>query len=125
MRFPYGETVTWHAWSGGAEGAPVLDEYGAPITGSSPESTFTDTDVEHVAVAEASVLEPRDGVGFRLMESGTLYFSPALAGLGPNDQFTVRGERYEVEGASGLAVWRHPRTGATPGAAVTIKRVTG
>ena len=123
-RFPTGETVIWHRWDGD-EAAPVLDEYGAPITGGSPEATFTDVELDHVAVAESVVVEPRDGVAVRVAESATLYFSPSPGVFTAHDQFTVRGERYEVESASALNAWAHPRTGHRPGAAVSIKRVEG
>ena len=115
MRHRRGEPVTWHHLEAGAG----VDDWGDPVG-----DTYTDTVVPNVAVAKTSVQEPRDGGGFRLVEETTLYFSPSLI-VGARDQFTVRGERYEVEGSSALDEWRNPFTGDVPGSEVKVRRVSG
>ena len=114
MRHRFGETVTWHQVVEGE-----TNEYGDPVG-----AAEVDHVIPGVAVAKNSVAEPRGDGSYRLVEETTLYFDPPLI-VSRRDLFTVRGERYEVEGGSALDEWRNPFTGAVPGSEVKVKRVTG
>lgn len=114
MRHRFGETVTWHQVVEGE-----TNEYGDPVG-----AAEIDHEVPGVAVAKTSVAEPRDDGSYRLVEETTLYFDPPLT-VSRRDLFTVRGERYEVEGGSALDEWRNPFTGAVPGSEIKVRRVTG
>lgn len=115
VRHRHGETVQWHRHQPGIG----VDAHGDPVPG-----TLTVQDVENVAVAKTSTVEPREDGSMRLVEETTLYFSPAIV-TGRRDKFTVRGELYEVEGGSALDAWRNPFTGAVPGSEVKVRRVSG
>lgn len=114
MRHRFGESVTWHEVTGGG-----TNEYGDPVS-----PTTVDHVVSNVAVAKTSVMEPRDDGSYRLVEETALYFDPPLV-VSSRDLFTVRGERYEVEGGSALDEWRNPFTGDVPGSEIKVRRVTG
>lgn len=83
-----------------------------------------DHEITNVAVAKTSVMEPRDDGSYRLVEETVLYFHPAVT-VSRRDLFTVRGERYEVEGGSALDEWRNPFNGRVPGSEIKVRRVTG
>lgn len=114
MHYAGGERVTWHH-----KVSAGVDRLG--------QETFTEksTDIDNVAVWAESVAEPTGGGQYRLLERGSLGFPE---GFVPDaaDEFTVRGQRYRVTGASdALSVWRNPFTGLVLGSDVLIERVTG
>ena len=45
-------------------------------------------------------------------------------GVSPEDEMTVRGERFRVDGAVS-GDWVNPFTGRNPGAEIRLKKVTG
>lgn len=106
--------MTWHEVVDG-----TTNEYGDAVG-----AAEVDHVVENVAVAKTSVVEPRDDGSYRLTEETTLYFDPPLV-VSRRDLFTVRGERYEVEGGSPLDEWRNPFNGDVPGSEIKVRRVTG
>ena len=113
MRLRNGEPVTWHRYTEG-----FTDVYGRA------EAGYEDTVVPRVGVAMSQVQEPAGDGMFRVVETADIY-GPADMAPDPRDEFTVRGERYAVVSGSALNVWRHPGTGRTPGAVVSVRRVTG
>lgn len=111
--FPYGESALLHRRAGqtrNAHGA-VVPEYAAPV------------ELQKVAFAPGSSSEPQDGASQRVVTQPTLYITDGTV-VGPLDQVTVRGVRYEVDGdMSGQ--WVNPFTGHSPGSAVTLRKVSG
>ena len=90
-----------------------------------PVYSWQDEPARNVAVGETSVAEPAGDGTYRLVEQAELSFQGAYT-VHPTDEFTVRGDRYEVaEGSEGLSVWRNPFTGQVLGTTVRLKRVTG
>jgi len=110
MLFPYGESVTLHRYSGvtrNAHGA-VITQFADPVV------------IAKAAFAPGSTSEPQ---GERVVTQATVYL-PAGTTVGPRDQFTVRGVRYEVDGDMS-GEWVNPFNGHSPGSAVALRRVTG
>lgn len=102
------EKVTWHRYTEGAK-----DRYG--------RATFTFTDEEILAkVAPGQSSEPRRGFAHRTIAAMTIY-----ASITPDeqDEFTVRGKRYGVEGETGN--WANPFTGTSFGVEIPLRKVSG
>lgn len=110
--FTHGETVTRHAYSPGED-----DGYGQAAP------SYTDEVWAGVGFAPGRSSEPLRNGSTRVETTATLY-DPQGRPVSPLDEFTVRGERYVVDGdASGQ--WANPFTGWFPGSAISLRRVTG
>lgn len=111
--FGHGETAVHHRFLGlirNAQGQTV-PSFADPV------------DLFGIGVAPGAGAEPVQGMSYRVVSKTTIY-TPAGASIGPQDQVTVRGVRYSVDGdASGT--WGNPFTGSSFGSAVALKRVTG
>lgn len=113
IRHPFGETVIIHPYLEEAG----LDDYNVPIPG-----WGEDIPVENVAVAPR--VEPEDRPDLRNpIVSGYRLYADYDVPVGPHDEITVRGVRYQVDGE--IARWQSPFTGARPGAVITVKAVEG
>ena len=104
-----GETVTWHHRAATDE----LDRYNKPVFAD------TDDDIDDVLVAPALGDEVTGSSDDTSSARITLYFG-AVVGVAPDDQFTVRGERYKVLGnesdwSTGFSSWN-------PGSLVQLTR---
>lgn len=113
MRHPHGDTVVLHRFKENVRNAH----------GQLTKVFHPDEVVEKVAVAPSFVAEKAGGVAERVITQPTIYVGPGL-GVGPLDEFTVRGERFGIDGAIS-GDWVNPFTGLTPGAGVRLKKVTG
>lgn len=111
--FGHGESVLLHRYLGAGRDSHgnVIPSYAPPVT------------VAGVGVAPGSSSEPRSGGSSRVI-TGMAIFLPPDVSVNPQDQITVRGQLYMVEGDMSGA-WANPFTGWNPGAEVTLKRVTG
>lgn len=112
-RHPRGETVQHHRYTAG-----VRNSHGQVVPGFEPP-----VDIAHVAVAPGSSNEPASGADQRVITQWSIYI-PAGASAAPQDEFTVRGRRFKVDGDMS-GEWAHPRSGNRPGSLVTLKVVTG
>lgn len=108
-----GEKVTWHRAS-----TDETDSYGKPMT------TWEDIVLEEVGVAPGSSSEPRHATNINRLSTSMTITLTEDPGIGPEDEFTVRGRRYEVEGDVGGA-WVNPFTGTSFGTEVELRRVSG
>ena len=109
MVFAHGEAVTRHAYSPGEE-----DGYGQAAP------TYTDEVWTGVAFAPGQSSEPlRNGV-----ETTATLYDPQGRAVSPLDEFTVRGERYMVDGDTS-GQWANPFTGWMPGSVISLRRVSG
>lgn len=107
----FGDTVTHH------RATTTRDEYGHSVR------TFEDTVIHNVTVAPGSSTEPRDGDNlYRVVTKPTIYL-PAGIAVSAQDEFTVRGLRFGVEGVPFTYV--HPVSGWSPGTPVTLRRDEG
>ena len=113
MRFPFGETVVLHRFK----------ENGRNPQGYPVKVFYPDETVEKVAVAPYRTVERPDGITERVIELPALYVPPGL-NVKPEDEATVRGERYAVDGGVS-GEWVNPFTGWAPGSEIRLKRVTG
>lgn len=111
--FDHGDAVTWHRFTGGG-----VDDYGDPAPGG-----FQDVDLPGAGFAPESTEEPRDGASQRVVSQAKLYLTEPID-YSSQDEFTVRGVRFEVEGAS-MGGWSNPFTGWAAGQEIMLKRVTG
>ncbi len=111
--FGHGESVVLHRYLGQIRNA----------SGQTVKQFADDMSVHGVAVAPGGGSEPSQGLSYRVVSKMTIYV-PSSVSISPQDEVTVRGKRYGVDGdASGG--WVSPFTGWSPGSAVTLKRVTG
>lgn len=110
--FDNGETVTWHRWIPGG-----TDDYGKPLPG-----TYVEQDLTGVAFAPEGTDESEPD-GRTVIDAEIIVRGSAIP-YSARDQFTARGVRYGVEGAS-AGGWRNPFTGWTPGQTIKLKRVVG
>lgn len=113
--FDNGEQVTWHRFIPGPQ-----DPYGHPLPGG-----FVDTLVENVAFAPTSVDETTPNQHTVL--SAQLVLQGQTISYGPRDQFTVRGQRFAVDGTNTggdgqVNAWRSPFSGALFGQIINLKR---
>lgn len=113
MRFPFGESVILHRFKENSRNA-----HGQLTKVFHPDET-----VPRVAVAPSRSDEPSDGLAERTVSMVSLYVEPGL-NVKPQDEITVRGQRFGVDGAV-AGDWVSPFTGWTPGAEIRLKRVTG
>jgi hypothetical protein len=104
-----GETVTWHHRTDTGK----RDRYNKPIL------TDADTPIDEVLVAPNLGDEVTGTDADTSNTRITLYF-PAVVGIGPDDQFTVRGTRYKV--FSSEADWSTGMTDWNPGSVVQLSR---
>ena len=111
--FANGESVIWHRWRDSAG----KDEYGEPLPGG-----YSPVDLGGVGFAPESTEE--DSPDRRVTSSAKLYVSGSSIPYCPKDQFTVRGERYAVDGRS-QGGWVNPFTGVNHGQEIKLVRVTG
>lgn len=109
--FSYGEAGTVHR-----RRVTGVDAYGRETV------AWVDEQVDGLGFEPGSSSEPRAGAQRRVNTKPTLILPDGLV-IGSEDQITVRGVRYEVEGETG--VWRNPFTGWSPGGEVTLQKVTG
>lgn len=107
--FGYGETVEHH------KATTTVSPIGQTRTSLAPPVPLAGC-----GFAPESTKEPRDGTQIRVVSTAKLYV-PAGTQVGPNDEFTVRGVRYAVEGDPGQ--WTNPFTGWSPGAEIMLRRV--
>jgi hypothetical protein len=111
--FEHGDAVRWHRYTEGG-----VDEYGDPAPGG-----FEDVDLPGAGFASESTVEPRDGASQRVVSEAKLYLSEPID-YGAQDEFTVRGARFGVEGDS-AGGWSNPFTGWAAGQEILLRRVTG
>jgi hypothetical protein len=112
VRHPYGETILIHPYVEGdydPNGNPVVS-WGEPV------------ERDHVAVAPHMV-EKEDNGQRSMVVSGYDLYDTFDAPIGPRDQITVRGDRYEIDGE--VERWRNPYTGVDRGSKIIVKRVSG
>jgi hypothetical protein len=113
MRFPHGDTVILHRFAGTTRNA-----HGQTVTAWAPDES-----VPRVAVAPGSSTEAAAGGSSTVVTQLTIYLPPGVT-VSAQDQVTVRGERYSVDGDKS-GEWVNPFTGWSPGSALALKRVTG
>lgn len=106
-----GETVTQHAYTGSTKNAHNRE---TPV--------YQDVPVENVGVDVPDASEPRDPSTNRQVVA-LVIFVPANITVSGRDQFTVRGNRYGVEGDPGGV--RNFFTGTTFPTEVKLRKVTG
>jgi hypothetical protein len=104
-----GETVTWHHRVATTE----IDRYGKPVF------ELIDESIDSVLVAPNLGDEVTGTDADTSSTRITLYFD-AQVGIGADDQFTVRGTRYEV--TSGEADWSTGFSDWDPGSVVQLAR---
>lgn len=109
MGFPFGETVIRHARTLGTADAQGNDTW-----------TDTDTTVKGVAVYPRESVELVQGQDTNIIGLVAV-FKPAIT-VAPADQFTVRGERWDVDAMPGQ--YHSPLT-ATELTKVNLTRATG
>ena len=111
--FSYGDTVIHHRFVGTVRNAQghQVKQFADPV------------EVHGVGVAPGSGSEPTQGLSYRVVSKMTIYL-PSGVGFSAQDEVTVRGRRYGVDGEA-QGPWVNPFTGWSPGDAVTLKRVTG
>ena len=104
-----GETVTWHHRTDTGK----LDRYRKPI--------YADADdaIEHVLVAP-NLGDEVTGTDADTSDTRISLYFPSVVGIGPDDQFTVRGTRYKV--FSSEADWSTGMTDWNPGSVVQLSR---
>lgn len=113
VQHPFGELVVLHRFK----------EYSGNAHGQTTKVFHPDETIEGAAVAPYGPAEPADGLSERATYELRVFVGPGL-GIGPEDEMTVRGRRFNVDGAVS-GDWVNPFTGDTPGAEVRLKDVTG
>lgn len=111
--FGHGEAVLLHRYVGlirNAHGQSVK-QFAEPVP------------IKGVGIAPGASSEPAQGVSYRVVSGMTIY-APSGTEIDAQDELTVRGKRYSVDGESS-GEWINPFTGWSPGGAVALKRVTG
>jgi hypothetical protein len=111
--FDHGDQVLWHRFTGSG-----VDQYGDPAP-----IGFEDVELTGVGFAPESTVEPRDGASQRVVSEAKLYLSEPID-YSSQDEFTVRGVRFEVEGDA-AGGWMNPFTGWSAGQEILLRRVTG
>ena len=109
----HGEQVVWHR-----HGVTGKDSYNRPILG------FVDEPLENVAVAPGSSSESRSTSNPSRLSTQLSILLTSDPGVSDQDQFTVRGHRYEVDG-SPEGGWVNPFTGTSFGTEINLKKVRG
>lgn len=113
LRHAFGEPIILHRFK----------ELSRNQLGQTMKVFHPDVVVNNVAVAPYQVSENASGLSERVESRVVIYVDPEIQ-ISSSDEVTVRGNRLTVDGdASGD--WVNPFTGWSPGAAVTLKRVTG
>jgi hypothetical protein len=105
-----GEPVTLHTRSSNSLNALGIEQ-----------STYVDAVILGCAYDPGGSTELVQGQDI-VVTQPTVYL-PAGSTVGPIDQVTVRGTRYEVDGSPND--WRNPFTGVAVGVVVKLKAVTG
>ena len=93
------------------------DRYNRPIVGLTPAGALPIK-----AFDPGSSAEPRSGTSHRVNTKPTLYLR-SDPGIGPQDEFEIRGRRYQVAGDAGA--WVSPYIGRLAGVEVALQRVVG
>lgn len=106
-----GDTVTWHHGAHTGES----DYSGEPLVG------FTDASLSGVAVAPRSSTESTTTGEATVLTGLTLYVRHQQLQVSPLDEFTVRGERYAVDGDA--HAFDSPYAFAVNGTQIDLKRV--
>lgn len=110
MTFPFGETVILHTRTGSTD-----DALGNTVP------TWLDVTIPGCFYDAGGSLELVQGQD-QVTSQAVLYL-PAGTVVGPADQVTVRGTRYEVDGSPNSDI--QPWTGWAPPVAAKLKAVTG
>lgn len=113
VRHPFGEAVILHRFK----------EHSRNAHGQTTKVFYPNETVNGAAVAPYGVTEPDDGLAERVTFDLKVYIGPGM-GVSPEDEMTVRGERFRVDGAVS-GDWVNPFTGRNPGAEIRLKKVTG
>ena len=116
-----GESVLWHRCVGTGRRDPYnrkVREFAPPEEiRTVPPEAFRD-----LLVAPGSSSEPAQRMSYRVVIQMTLFLA-ANPGIGPLDQITVRGQRYDVDGDPGD--WGTGFTDWDPGIEVRLRKVLG
>lgn len=113
IRHPFGETIIVHPYLPEAD----RDDYNVPIPG-----WGDDIELHNVAVAPRVEEEDRPDLRNPIV-SGYRLYTDFDAPVGPYDEITVRGKRFQVDGE--IARWQSPFNGSRPGAVITVTNVEG